>query len=165
MGGEDSVLNLTIITAREHFIVHHLLTKMYPNNRKLHYALSMMSSLKDKRNLTAKQYEICRIACTKAQKGIPKSEEHRKSMSKAHKGIPLSKEHRKSLSKAISGVPKTGKCAKGAKLSKKHRESMSKASKGVPKPLVTCPHCGKVGGNNIMKRYHFDNCKFKKELV
>lgn len=24
---------------------------------------------------------------------------------------------------------------------------------------VTCPHCGKKGGNRIMPRYHFDNCK------
>ena len=24
---------------------------------------------------------------------------------------------------------------------------------------VTCPHCGKTGGNNVMPRYHFDNCK------
>lgn len=24
---------------------------------------------------------------------------------------------------------------------------------------VTCPHCGKTGGNRIMPRYHFDNCK------
>lgn len=26
---------------------------------------------------------------------------------------------------------------------------------------ITCPHCGKTGGNRIMPRYHFDNCKFK----
>ena len=26
---------------------------------------------------------------------------------------------------------------------------------------VTCPHCGKIGGNRIMPRYHFDNCKAK----
>jgi hypothetical protein len=24
---------------------------------------------------------------------------------------------------------------------------------------VTCPHCGKTGDNNLMKRYHFNNCK------
>lgn len=26
---------------------------------------------------------------------------------------------------------------------------------------ITCPHCGKTGGNRIMPRYHFNNCKFK----
>jgi hypothetical protein len=28
-------------------------------------------------------------------------------------------------------------------------------------PRVICPHCGKEGGRNQMKRYHFDNCKKK----
>lgn len=31
------------------------------------------------------------------------------------------------------------------------------------KPRVECPHCGKVGAPNNMKRYHLDNCKFKPE--
>lgn len=26
---------------------------------------------------------------------------------------------------------------------------------------VTCPHCSKQGGINIMKRWHFENCKNK----
>jgi hypothetical protein len=29
---------------------------------------------------------------------------------------------------------------------------------------IKCPHCGKVGGSNIMKRWHFDNCKFLKNI-
>lgn len=28
-------------------------------------------------------------------------------------------------------------------------------------PKVQCPHCGKIGGNGIMHRYHFDRCKSK----
>lgn len=28
-----------------------------------------------------------------------------------------------------------------------------------PKPIVTCPHCGKIGGGPVMKRYHFSNCE------
>lgn len=28
---------------------------------------------------------------------------------------------------------------------------------------IQCPHCGKIGGNNNMHRWHFDNCKFKTE--
>jgi len=35
-----------------------------------------------------------------------------------------------------------------------HRESMRK-----PKEIVKCPHCEKLGGQNLMTRYHFDNCK------
>lgn len=32
-----------------------------------------------------------------------------------------------------------------------------------PKPTVVCPHCGKSGGINIMGRWHFENCKEKKD--
>lgn len=38
-------------------------------------------------------------------------------------------------------------------------ERTSAALKGVPKKRVECPHCGKVGGEGNMKRYHFENCK------
>jgi len=30
-----------------------------------------------------------------------------------------------------------------------------------PFELVKCPHCEKTGGKPVMKRWHFDNCKFK----
>jgi len=28
-------------------------------------------------------------------------------------------------------------------------------------PKIVCPHCKKIGGRNLMKRYHFENCKYK----
>ena len=30
-----------------------------------------------------------------------------------------------------------------------------------PKEKSECPHCGKIGGVNVMQRWHFDNCKVK----
>jgi len=30
-----------------------------------------------------------------------------------------------------------------------------------PQPIVVCPHCNKSGGISNMKKYHFDNCKYK----
>lgn len=41
-------------------------------------------------------------------------------------------------------------------------ERTSTALKGKPKNVVACPHCGKLGGQGNMKRYHFDKCIFKK---
>ena len=37
------------------------------------------------------------------------------------------------------------------------------SQKGIPKPQpkVECPHCGKIGGKNVMQRYHFEKCKEK----
>jgi hypothetical protein len=40
------------------------------------------------------------------------------------------------------------------------RQRKSDALKGKPQKIITCPHCGKSGGNNI-KRYHYDNCKLR----
>lgn len=34
-------------------------------------------------------------------------------------------------------------------------------NKGKTDTVVECPHCGKTGGQSIMKRWHFDNCKNK----
>ena len=34
-------------------------------------------------------------------------------------------------------------------------------NKGKKRKRVECPHCGKVGGNGLMQRWHFDNCKHK----
>jgi hypothetical protein len=40
-------------------------------------------------------------------------------------------------------------------------EILSRARKGVPQKKVTCPHCGKTGGNSLMGKHHFDRCKYK----
>ena len=42
MGGNDTKENLARLTAREHFIAHRLLTKIYPENNRLQYALYAM---------------------------------------------------------------------------------------------------------------------------
>lgn len=54
------------------------------------------------------------------------------------------------------------KASKGKNKSKEHKDKIGAAHKGKKKPMVTCPHCGKTGGINNMKRYHFDNCKLIK---
>jgi len=40
------------------------------------------------------------------------------------------------------------------------RRNISNGRKGISPsyPKVECPHCGKLGGSNIMPRYHFDKC-------
>jgi hypothetical protein len=44
-------------------------------------------------------------------------------------------------------------------------ERRSKAIKGIAKPQVKvkCPHCSVIGGANIMKHHHYDNCKEKRK--
>lgn len=44
--------------------------------------------------------------------------------------------------------------------SNKSKLKMRLAKIGSTQNIITCPHCQKSGGNT-MKRWHFDNCKFK----
>lgn len=70
MGGDDSSSNLVRLTHREHFVAHRLLTKIYPNNISLKYAVYMMcfvQSSKD-RKPTSRQIAIARENLVKAAK-------------------------------------------------------------------------------------------------
>jgi hypothetical protein len=53
---------------------------------------------------------------------------------------------------------KKSESMKGVSYSQERKDSM-KVPKG-PQNLKECPHCGKIGGN-AMLRWHFDNCKYK----
>jgi hypothetical protein len=64
LGGSNDESNLVLLTAREHFIAHQLLTKFTTGSarRKMLHALARMAWLKDKRKLKSRQYEVCRKA-------------------------------------------------------------------------------------------------------
>lgn len=74
LGGSDSPDNLVDLSAREHFIAHLLLTKMYsegtPNYFKMIKAFMMMLTCKSEsqeRFLSSKKYETIRTEFAKAQ--------------------------------------------------------------------------------------------------
>lgn len=48
---------------------------------------------------------------------------------------------------------------KGTARTEEHKNKMRRLHLGKPKRKVTCPKCGKIGGEGSMKRWHFDNCK------
>jgi len=118
------------------------------------------------------------------------SEESRKKMSAASKGRPKSKEHRASLSLAKQGKTRClhtiatkarmSAASKGRPKSKEHRASMSVAAtgrkasdttkakmsasrKGKQQRVVECPFCHTKGGKLTMHRWHFNNCKRKRQ--
>ena len=70
MNGDNSKENLVKLTAKEHFICHLLLTKVYPNDNKLKYALWCMMTLTNKHllryKITSQTFEKLRIECAKA---------------------------------------------------------------------------------------------------
>ena len=76
-------------------------------------------------------------------------------ISKAKKGVPLTEEHRRSLSIAHTGKPSP---KKGVKQSLAEVEAKKLVLKGLVYPIVMCPNCNKMGAGPVMRRYHFDKC-------
>jgi len=73
MGGDDSDGNLVTLTAREHFIAHLLLVKIYGNDFRLIKAAAMMCMGQDQRKMNNKLYgkfrELWRAAMSDSQTG------------------------------------------------------------------------------------------------
>ena len=84
-------------------------------------------------------------------KGKNKSEETRAKISSSMKG--------KNKGKTASDETRAKMSAAKQNISEETRAKISAAKQGIPIPIITCPHCGKSGGINNMKRWHFDNCK------
>lgn len=88
--------------------------------------------------------------------GKTHSEITKNKISKSLTGIVQSSETKLKRSVAMKGKKKseTTKEKMRKPKSDSHKESMRK-----PKEIVKCPHCDKLGGHNLMTRYHFNNCK------
>lgn len=100
-GGSDSDANLVLLTAREHYIVHWLLTKFHENDFKYKAvsAFTSMALLKDLRTYTSVQYE--RLKHLRNMHGF--SKKHRSNLSKAGIGKVFSEEHKKNLGNSLTG--------------------------------------------------------------
>ncbi len=116
---------------------------------------------------------------SKSRKGKKHSEETKRKIGLAHKGKVVSDETKLLLKEVKTGKTdseetksKKSNSAKNKVFSEQHLKNLSEAAKGVPKseahkqamkqpkPKITCPHCGTIGGGQaLMNRWHFDNCK------
>ena len=70
LGGNNCRGNIAILSAREHFICHYLLTKIYPDNKSLCYAFWGMCNQKNKRvnrnyKISSRLYEKARLNFSK----------------------------------------------------------------------------------------------------
>jgi len=102
LGGSNDKSNLVYLTAREHLLAHKLLDKIYPDNRKIFFALWSMLTMKNddmKRIPNSREYEKAKIRMAaqmsqiqKGRKRPPQTELHRKRNSESQLGKVLSEE-------------------------------------------------------------------------
>jgi hypothetical protein len=174
MGGTDDIDNLVHLSAREHFLAHILLTKIYIGNAKLIYAANMMMHCNQKKH-GSRYYEwlkkkwILEIdhshsdetkqKISKANKGRVQSDEHRKKNSDANKGAnnamygkTHTKEARDKIIAANLGKVRTeeskqkqSESTKGKIVrDEKYREKMSEVKKGKKRKPFTEEHKAKL---------------------
>lgn len=108
MGGADEPSNLVDLTAREHFVAHLILAKIYPHNHGIvHAAKILMGS----NNYNNRQFEWVRKLAVETSR-------------KFHTGRKRSKETCERISKSVKGK------TKGRKISEEERKNRSLALTG-----------------------------------
>ena len=70
MGGDNSLTNLTELSAKEHYLVHYILTKLHPTNSKILHAFGMMSRSNEfqSRQYSSLNYERMKLSHSLAMK-------------------------------------------------------------------------------------------------
>jgi hypothetical protein len=109
LGGSDYSDNLVTLTAREHFICHWLLSRLYPEHRGLAYAFNMMCNVKlDVRYIPSSiAYSEARERFSILQKGKIISEDQKNKISKTLSGRKLSEDHSNNKRIAQTGLKRS----------------------------------------------------------
>ena len=85
LGGSDDPANLVRLTAKEHFLAHKLLVRMYPHNKGVWYALIAMGRIPE---FKSRIFASERARAADARRGTVYSVESRQKMSLIKKGRP-----------------------------------------------------------------------------
>ncbi len=146
MGGLDIKTNLVRLTAREHYLIHLLLTKIYTGNVSLIYAFWMMSNKKWNKNRSSRYYEEAKkivMMTMRAKVGTP---EAIRKMSKSKKG----KDHWTGRKHKEESKLKQSKSAKTRKTTfENEQRRRSGICKGNSKIVLKCDL-----NDNVLQEYN-----------
>jgi hypothetical protein len=157
LGGTNDTTNLVSLTAREHFVCHWLLTKMVVGDDRIKMLRALnafsISSKKNPRKLTSRQYAIARAAY------VPLKGRKRSAEQIAKQAAKL-----RGRKQTIESNTRRSNTLKGRSFTQEHLDNLSKALKGRtsptkgmkfeyrPQPTTQCPHCDQtISKNNLAK--------------
>ena len=142
LGGNNSKDNLAILTAREHFICHWLLTKMTTGQfrAKMIYGLCCIIQQRnlyqqDRLKITSKKYEQIRILISENLRNRIFTDEYRQKLKDSAPRLPRSEEVKRKISETKKGVPRSEETKdkmRNRVCSEETRLKMSLAKKGRP---------------------------------
>jgi hypothetical protein len=176
IGGSDDKDNMIYVKGRVHVLLHWILCKIYPTDRKILQAFHAMTMINghNNRTLNTNIIESARKYNAQSKRGVPRSEETKQKISDSMTGKTRSEETKQKIGTAIKSHRQKYKFSHNEetkqKLSKSHagktlkdetRQKISDSMIGKKKIKVMCPYCNKIGGYPQMIQWHFDNCKRK----
>jgi len=185
LNGTDNKENLVLLTAKEHYICHKLLTYIYKGNSDLVFAFHCMAWNKRYKNyVSSRDYayvkELRSLAPSHKKGKNLKNEmikkygeitgniRYTKYLEKSHKShvnYPQSKETREKRSRSISGQKR--KKEVGIKISnslKGHTftsETINKIKNTLKSKKIICEHCNREIPYRNYYQWHGDKCKLK----
>ena len=117
LGGTNDKENLVLLTGREHYICHKLLTYKYKGNKKIANAFCRMTwDKKGNRKISSRDYAYAR----ELKALIPQSEETKKKRALANTGKRKTEETKEKTSKSLLGIKHT----------EERKKNISKSLKG-----------------------------------
>jgi len=180
--GTNDPANIVILTAKEHFICHLLLTRMVEgkSRRSMWYASYMMCKGIQRYKPTGRVYEILRQNMIKANKERPgpnlnrvMPQEQKDKISVKQKNIPkgpMLEETKEKLrqKRSQSTKDKISKSRTGVSngtRTNETKEKMAQWQKNIPKPKIECEFCNKEISIMNHAKWHGDKCKANPDSI
>jgi hypothetical protein len=167
LGGLNDKENLVLLTAREHYVAHKLLTYIHPKNRRIALAFHRMTFDKRGRKISSRDFEYARkLRITTSPIKIirkPCKKETKQKIGKANKGKQpwLGKHHSKETKKVLSMKSSLMTGDKNSFFGK-HHSKITKAvlrDKSLNVEKIECEYCHKTFTPAMFTRWHGKNCR------
>jgi hypothetical protein len=170
IGGTDESINLVFLTAKEHFVCHHLLTKMFDDvevSRKMRFALNKMvkkSSTQQRVRITARMFDKIRqdfakdiSTQTKGKVKGPMSDLEKNKRSITQSGVPKSQETRERMKGPKSeyqmrGLKAYASSKKGTTLSEEEKKKLRKPKRAGTSAILSALRKGTVTAYDLVDK-------------
>ena len=134
MGGKNNSDNLVLLTAKEHFICHVLLTKMYPANDSLILACQAMTMIGGRERFSGRVYKSVKerqsSIASKRQQGRKLSQETKDKIGKTAKGKNAGNNNATRRPEVALKISKAKKGKSNGPMSQETKDKISKSNKG-----------------------------------
>jgi len=145
LGGTDDEENLVLLTAKEHYVCHKLLTYIYKENKKIASAFFRMTfDKRGKHEISSRDYAYAK----ELYYSIPMTNETKQKISLTQRGRKRSEDFKIKVSNGMKGVNV------GRIHSKESKQNMSNAHIGKKLKPFTLEHKEKIRNSNKGKKHN-----------